>query len=74
VHIYTLTPIGHKLARSVSNPDSPAYRVIAHLDQVGHSTTDQIAEYCDISPREAATILGKLRRKRIVSEVGGAPI
>jgi len=74
MRIYTLTPIGHKLARSVSNPDSPAYRVIAHLDQVGHSTTDQIAEYCGMSTKEAGTILGRLRHHKVVAEVGGAPI
>lgn len=74
MHIYTLTPIGKRLARSVSNPDSSAYRVVAHLDQAGHSTTDQIAEYCGISTKEAATILGRLRRRRVVAEVGGAPV
>lgn len=74
MHIYTLTPIGKKLARSVTAPDSPAYRVIAHLDQVGHSTTDQIAEYCGLSTRDTASILGKLRRRKVVTEVGGTPI
>lgn len=74
MHIYTLTAIGHKLARSVTAPDSGAYRIISHLDQTGQSTTDQIAEYCGMSVRQAATILGRLKRKRVVSEVGGAPI
>lgn len=74
MHIYTLTPIGRKLARSVSNPDSHAFRVVHFLDQQNQATTDQIADYCGLSNREAATILGRLKRKRVVSEVGGAPI
>jgi len=69
LRIYQLTPRGHKLARSVSNPDSPAYRVVHFLDQMGHSTTEQIAEYCGISPKQAATILGSLRRRKVVAEV-----
>lgn len=74
MRIYTLTPVGHKLARSVSNPDSPAYRVVAHLDQVGHSTVEQIAEFCGMSIGETTSILRKLRRGRVVAEVSGAPI
>jgi len=74
MRIYTLTSLGKKLARSVSNPDSPAYRVVHFLDQMGHSTTEQIAEYCGISPRQAATILGSLKRRKVVAEVSGAPV
>jgi len=69
IRIYTLTPIGKKLARSVSNPDSAAYRVVHFLDQTGHSTPDQIADFCSISSSEASAILGTLRRRKIVSEV-----
>lgn len=76
MHIYELTPIGKKLARSVSNPDSPAYQVIAHLDRVGHSTAEQTAEFCGIDAREASSILSRLSRSRpkIVAEVGGPAI
>ena len=74
MHIYRLTPIGHKLARSVSNPDSPAYRIVAHLDQVGQSTVEQAAEFCGISTMEASAILNKLKRRRVVAEVSGAPV
>lgn len=69
IRIYTLTPVGKKLARSVSNPDSAAYRIVHFLDQVGHSTTEQIADFCGVSSSEASVILGKLRRRKIVSEV-----
>ena len=74
MRIYTLTPIGRKLARSVTAPDSGAYRIIAHLDQAGHSTTEQIAEFCGLSVRETSGILGTLRRKRVVTEVSGAGV
>ena len=67
--IYYLTPIGKKMARSVSNPDSSAFRIISFLDKVGHSTTEQIADFCGTGTGEASAILGVLRRKRIVSEV-----
>ncbi len=74
MNIYQLTPIGHKLARSVSNPDVSAFRIIAFLDQTGHSTTEQIAEYCGTSVGATSAILGQLRRKRIVSEVSGTTV
>lgn len=74
MRIYTLTAIGRKLARSVSNPDSSAYRVIHFLDQQGHSTIEQIAEFCGISNEEASLILRKLKRHRVVREVSGAPV
>lgn len=71
MRIYALTPIGRKLARSTSNPDSPAYRVVAHLDQTGHATVEQVAEFSGLSASEASGILRVLRRKRVVSEVSG---
>ncbi len=74
MHIYSLTSIGKQLARSVTNPDSPAYQVIAHLNKVNSSTTDQIAEFCGMNIRDASIILGKLKRHKIVIEVSGAPV
>ena len=74
IRIYQLTPIGKKLARSVSNPPSAAYRVIHHLDQQGQSTTGQIAEFCGISESEAGGILGSLKRRKIVIEVSGVTV
>ena len=74
MHIYSLTSVGKKLARSVNAPDSPAYRIIRFLDQQGHSTTEQIAEFCGISVREASSVLGTLRRKRVVAEVSGTTV
>lgn len=67
--VYVLTPIGKNLARSVDSPDNFAYQIIHFLDRVDSSTTEQIADYCGASVSATASILGQLRRKRIVSEV-----
>lgn len=69
--VYQLTPIGKKLARSVSNPDSPAYRIVHFLDQQGQATPEQAAEFCGISKGQASAILSGLRRKRVVNEITG---
>ena len=74
LRIYQLTPIGKKLARSVSNPDSPAYRVVHFLDQQGQGTADQVAQFCGISQGQASMLLGRLRRRKVVSEVTGTEI
>jgi len=74
IEIYQLTPIGKKLARSTSNPDNSAWRVVHFLDQVGHSTKEQIAGYCGISTGEVASILGTLRRKKVVTETTGVSV
>ncbi len=69
IRIYTLTGLGTRLARSVSNPNSPAYRIVHYLDQSGNKTIEQIADYCGLSTREAAGILRGLKRKGLVTEV-----
>lgn len=76
MQIYTLTPMGHKVARSVSNPSSPAYRVVHFLDNHGAATVDQVADYLGMSQSEAGLILGKLKRNRpqIVREASGVEI
>lgn len=74
IEIYTLTPIGHKLARSTSNPDNAAWRVVHFLDQVGQSTKEQIAGYCGMSTGEVAATIGMLKRKRVVTEISGVTV
>ena len=69
MRIYTITPIGRKIARSVYNSDEIGFKIIAFLDKVGSSTVEQIADYCGAGVGETASILGRLRRKRIVNEV-----
>ena len=69
--IYALTPLGKKLARSTSNPDTPGWRIVHYLDGVGHATPDQIASYIGLSGGEVASSLSALRRKKIIGEVSG---
>ena len=68
--IYQLTPLGKRLARSVSNPDTEAWRVVHYLDRVGRSTPDQIAMGASM-PGSAAGVLVGLRNKGVVAEIGG---
>ena len=74
MEIYSLTPMGHKLARSTHNPDSSTWRVIHFLDTVGQSTKEQIAEFCGIGVGETAAALSTLRRKRVVTELSGVEV
>lgn len=74
MRIFALTPVGKRLARSVTNPDSPGYRVVAHLDQAGHATIEQIAEFCGMSEKEASSVIRKLKRHRVIAEVSGSPV
>ena len=69
--IYSLTPLGSKLARSISNPDTPGWRIVHFLDKHDNQTTDSIANYCGLSPSEAAVALRSLSRMRppIVTEI-----
>ncbi len=74
MRIYALTSMGKKLARSVTNPDSPGYKVIAHLDQSGHATIEQIAAFCGMSEKEASSVIRKLKRHRVITEVSGSSV
>ena len=74
MRIYALTPTGKRLARSVTNPDSSAYKIVAHLDQRGQDTTEGIAGFCGITISEAAAILRKLKRNKVVVEVSGSSL
>lgn len=64
IKVYTLTPIGHKLARSVNNPDTPAYGIVSFLDKRGVATVDQVADYCGISTAQASALLSRMRREK----------
>ena len=71
--IYALTPMGKRLARSTNNPDTIGWKIVHHLDGVGHSTPDQIAGYIGESEEETASTLATLKRKKpaIVQEISG---
>jgi len=69
VRIYALTKFGKQLARSTTNPDTNGWKIVHHLDRVGHNSPDQIASYTGMSEGEAGANLGNLRRKGIVAEI-----
>ena len=71
--IYALTQMGKRLARSTSNPDTNNWRIVHHLDSIGHGTPDQIADYTGLSEGEVSAALGHLRRIKppVVQEVSG---
>jgi len=71
MRIYVLTDLGHRLARSTRNPDTPGWRILHYLDSVGHSTPDQIAGYTGVSGDELSLALGRLRRRGLVREMTG---
>lgn len=75
MRIYKLTPLGHRLARSVSSPDNGRWRAIHYLDRVDHATPDQLT-----SQGVGAGDMARLRRgirtsngqmKPIIEEIGG---
>lgn len=69
--VYSLTPEGKKIARSVNDTGSSAWRIVRYLDRVGSATTDQITQYTGLQGQELASALRVLRRKGVIAEVGG---
>ena len=72
MRIYSLTPLGKRMARSTMSQDSPGWRVIHYLDKVGQSTSEQVAQYCGLTHIQAGMALRKLQQKGIVAEAGAA--
>lgn len=68
MNIYQLTPIGRKLALNTTNPDTPGWRVIHSLYQLGYGTPDQLSLTTGLSEGEASMALRTLKRKGIVEE------
>ena len=71
MRVYQLTPEGKKIARSVNDTGSGAWKVLRYLDRVGSATTDQIAQYTGLQGQELASAIGQLKRGRAIAEVGG---
>lgn len=69
--VYSLTPEGKKIARSVNDTGSGAWKVLRYLDRVGSATTDQITQYTGLQGQELASALRVLKRKGVIAEVGG---
>jgi len=71
MHIYTLTQLGRRLARSTNNPDTPGWKIVHYLDSIGYQTPDQIAGGTGLGGDELGGWLSQLRRKGIVTEASG---
>ena len=74
VEIFSLTPMGHALARSTTNPDTLEWRIIHHLDLIKSSTKDSLASHCGVGTGSVSAALYKLRHKRVVVEETGSPV
>ena len=59
--IYQLTQVGKRLARNTRNPDTVGWRIVHHLDKVGHATPDQMSQAISVSEGEINLALVKLR-------------
>jgi hypothetical protein len=71
-HLYCLTSLGKRLARSTNNPDTPNWRVVRHLDQMNAvQTPEQIADGTGLDRGTVAVSLIQLRRGQVVTEYGG---
>ena len=66
--IYALSPLGKRLARGTSNPDTANWRVLHYLDSVSYATNDQVAIYTGLEDNQALGALGTLKRKGLIEE------
>jgi DNA-binding MarR family transcriptional regulator len=69
ISIWQLTELGTRAARNPHNPDEPAYRIIAFLDQMGTGTTAQIAEYRGLDYGDVSVTLHRLARLGLAREI-----
>jgi len=69
--VYSLTPWGWRIARSVNTPDTPQWRIVHYLDRVRAATTEQICENTKLSVYQAEIALRGLLKGRVVTIVGG---
>ena len=72
LHIYSLTEIGHSLARSTSAPSDPKgmknYQVISWLDKKGRETGDGIALHTGVKGGDLGVVLRRLRVAGVIKE------
>ena len=68
IEVYSLSPLGKSMARSVKNPNNNSWRIVHFLDGVGSASKDKIVEYCGIGVGEASMALIRLRNKHIIVE------
>jgi len=69
--VYSLTPWGWRIARSVNTPDTPTWRVVHYLDRVRAATNEQISRNTGLSTFDTEKALRSLLKARVVTIVGG---
>ena len=69
--VYSLTPWGWRIARSVNTPDTPQWRVVHYLDHVRAATIEQISKNTSLSIYQTEMALRSLGKARVVTLVGG---
>ena len=74
IQVYSLSPLGHAVARSTHAPNNPDWRIIHFLDLAGARDKTQIAEYCGLGQGEASAALIKLKHKRVIAEETGTEV
>lgn len=70
MRIFTLTPLGQRLAKSTSLTRNANGEIIYFLAKHQQSSDDRISENTGLSPVQVAVALRMLKAKRIVAEVG----
>lgn len=61
MQIWKLTALGKRMARSVRNPNTPAYKVLHALDRLGAATSEQIAQMESLSTVDVGMGIAKLK-------------
>ena len=62
------------MARSTTNPNSSAWKVVHELDRMGQATDERLAEQTGLNRGELAVVLRKLKYTHVVNEVGGQEV
>jgi len=68
MHIYQLTQLGHRLARTTNNPDTTNWRVLHEMDKLDYATTDQLVIATGLEENEITGAVAVLKRKQLIQE------
>lgn len=60
MRFYALTEAGMNAARRISNPDTPAYKVLSCLARLHSASTEKICEYTGMDLGTVQVALGQL--------------
>ncbi len=70
MRIFTLTPLGQRLAKSTSLTRNANGQVIYFLAKHEQASDDRISENTGLSPVQTAVALRTLKSKKIITEIG----